>query len=100
MFSKFLHRPALAIVISLLILLMGGLGIISLPISYLLDLIRDRPGLSASLIAVNMFLGGALGATIFAAGTALGGYGTAALLSGAAGVLGAGLLVALERKFR
>ncbi|MFO1175219.1 MAG: MFS transporter [Paracoccaceae bacterium] len=75
-------------------------GIISLPISYLLDLIRDRPGLSASLIAVNMFLGGALGATIFAAGTALGGYGTAALLSGAAGVLGAGLLVALERKFR
>ncbi|QDU98992.1 efflux RND transporter permease subunit [Lignipirellula cremea] len=33
MFSKFLHRPALAIVISLLILLMGGLAIIALPIS-------------------------------------------------------------------
>ncbi|MCA9093424.1 MAG: efflux RND transporter permease subunit, partial [Planctomycetaceae bacterium] len=33
MFSKFLHRPALAIVISLLILLMGGLAILSLPIS-------------------------------------------------------------------
>jgi multidrug efflux pump subunit AcrB len=33
MFSKFLHRPALAIVISLIILLMGGLAILSLPIS-------------------------------------------------------------------
>ena len=33
MFSKFLHRPALAIVISLLILFLGGLAISSLPIS-------------------------------------------------------------------
>lgn len=72
-------------------------GIISLPIGYLLDLIRDRPGLSASLIAVNMFLGGALGAGIFALGTAVGGYPAAALLSGAGGVLGALLLVRLER---
>jgi multidrug efflux pump subunit AcrB len=32
-FTKFLHRPALAIVISLLILFMGGLAISSLPIS-------------------------------------------------------------------
>ncbi|MEZ6054562.1 MAG: efflux RND transporter permease subunit [Planctomycetaceae bacterium] len=33
MFTKFLHRPALAIVISLLILFMGGLAIGTLPIS-------------------------------------------------------------------
>ena len=33
MFAKILHRPALAIVISLLILFMGGLAIITLPIS-------------------------------------------------------------------
>ena len=33
MFHKFLHRPALAIVISLLILFMGGLAIKTLPIS-------------------------------------------------------------------
>ncbi|MCO6045610.1 efflux RND transporter permease subunit [Aeoliella sp. ICT_H6.2] len=32
MFTKFLHRPALAIVISLLILFLGGLGIETLPI--------------------------------------------------------------------
>ena len=33
MFSKILHRPALAIVISLLILFLGGLSIVTLPIS-------------------------------------------------------------------
>ena len=33
MFERFLHRPALSIVISLLILFMGGLAIVSLPIS-------------------------------------------------------------------
>lgn len=73
-------------------------GIISLPISYLLDLIADRPGLSASLIAVNMFFGGALGAGIFALGTALGGYGAAGVLSGLAGVGGAMILVRSERR--
>lgn len=73
-------------------------GIISLPISYLLDLIKDRPGLSASLIAVNMFVGGALGAGVFALGTTLGGYPAAALMSGILGVAGALMLTALERK--
>ena len=33
MFARILHRPALAIVISLLILFMGGLAIVTLPIS-------------------------------------------------------------------
>ena len=73
-------------------------GIISIPISYLLDLISDRPGLSASLIAVNMFLGGAIGAGIFALGTSLQGYPAAAIISGMAGILGAGLLIYLERQ--
>lgn len=72
-------------------------GIISLPISYLLDLIKDRPGISASLIAVNIFLGAALGALFFAIGTSLGGYGTASILGGIGGILGAGGLMYLER---
>lgn len=76
----------------------GAAGIISIPISYLLDLIRDRPGLSASLIAVNMFMGGAIGAGIFALGTMMQGYPAAAILSGVAGVAGAGLLIYLERQ--
>ena len=33
MFSKFLHRPALAIVISLLIVFLGALAINTLPVS-------------------------------------------------------------------
>ena len=33
MFSRFLHRPALAIVISIIILFLGGLSIKTLPIS-------------------------------------------------------------------
>ena len=73
-------------------------GMISLPISYLLDLIRDRPGLSASLIAVNMFAGGALGAGVFWLGTAISGYALAAVISGLGGTAGATLLVALERR--
>ncbi len=73
-------------------------ALVSLPISYLLDLIRDRPGLSASLLSVNMFLGGALGAAVFAIGTRIGGYGVTAILSGLLGVFGAALLYALERR--
>lgn len=73
-------------------------GIISLPIGYLLDLIRDRPGLSASLIAVNVCAGGGIGAFIFAIGTGFGGYGLAAVLSGIAGCGGAVLLIVLEKK--
>ncbi|NHF73281.1 MFS transporter [Paracoccus xiamenensis] len=76
----------------------GAAGIISIPISYLLDLIADRPGLSASLIAVNMFAGGAIGASIFAFGAALQGYPAAAILSGLAGITGAWLLIFLERR--
>lgn len=73
-------------------------GMISLPISYLLDLIRDRPGLSASLIAVNMCAGGGISAVVFAIGTMFGGYGLAAVLSGIAGCGGAALLIFMERK--
>lgn len=73
-------------------------GMVSLPIGYLLGLIRDRPGLSASLLAVNGFAGGALGAAIFAVATQIGTYGTAAILSGVAGCVGAALLLGLERR--
>ena len=73
-------------------------ALVSLPISYLLDLIRDRPGLSASLLSVNMFLGGGLGAGVFALGTEIGGYTATAILSGGIGVIGAGLLMLLERR--
>ncbi|MCB1404665.1 MAG: hypothetical protein KDJ81_18665, partial [Rhodobacteraceae bacterium] len=71
-------------------------AIITLPIPYLLGLIAGRPGLSASLIAVNHFVGAGIGAGIFALGTALGGYQGAAILAGLAGVLGGLLLLVLD----
>ena len=37
MFTKILHRPALAIVISLIILFLGGLSIVTLPFSQFPD---------------------------------------------------------------
>ena len=79
--------------------LLGGVAaaaIITLPIPYLLGLIAGRPGLSASLIAVNHFVGAGIGAGIFALGTALGGYQGAAILAGLAGVLGGLLLLVLD----
>ena len=63
MFSKFLHRPALAIVISLLILLMGGLAIISLPISQFPDVAPPSvvvslsfPGASANILVDSVLV--------------------------------------------
>ncbi|WP_437187296.1 efflux RND transporter permease subunit [Planctomicrobium sp. SH668] len=57
MFTKFLHRPALAIVISLLILFMGGLSILGLPISQFPDVAPPSvivslsfPGASAKIL--------------------------------------------------
>ena len=71
-------------------------AIITLPIPYLLGLIPGRPGLSASLMALNQFLAAGIGAAIFAGGTALGGYPAAAALAGAAGLLGGLLLLTLD----
>lgn len=70
-------------------------AIISLPIPYLLGLIAGRPGLSAALMAINQFAAAGIGAAVFAAGTAMGGYPAAALLGGGAGLAGGLLLFAL-----
>ncbi len=57
MFTKILHRPALAIVISLIILFLGGLSIFTLPISQFPDVAPvvvmvtlDYPGASAKVL--------------------------------------------------
>ncbi|MBI1247827.1 multidrug transporter [bacterium] len=62
MFSKFLHRPALSMVISLIILFMGGLSIFMLPISQFpsvappsVSVSLSFPG-SSALILVNSTL--------------------------------------------
>jgi hypothetical protein len=81
----------------------GGIAaaaLITLPIPYLLGLIAGRPGLSASLMAINQFLGAGIGAAVFAAGTAIGGYPASAALAGLAGLVGGGLVLALDGRRR
>lgn len=71
-------------------------AIISLPITYLQDLIADRPGLGSSLIAVNMFLSAGISAAVFAIGTRIGEYGATSILSAGVGLSGVVLLIALD----
>lgn len=71
-------------------------AIISLPITYLQDLISDRPGLGSSLIAVNIFLSAGLSAGIFAVGTRIGDYSFASILGAIVGSFGIILLFLLE----
>ena len=72
-------------------------ALITLPLGYLQELIADRPGLSASLISLNLFLAGAIAAGLFGLGTGIGGYSTVACLGIASGLGGALALLALER---
>ncbi len=70
--------------------------IISLPITYLQNLIAERPGLGSSLIAVNVCLSAGLGAIVFAIGTRLGDYGFTSIVGAVVGCLGIILLLVLE----
>jgi MFS family permease len=74
----------------------GAAAILSIPITYLQDLIADRPGLGSSLISVNVFVSNGVSASIFAAGTAFTDYSGTALLAAAVGVVSVGLLLFLE----
>jgi len=79
----------------------GGIGaaaIVSQPISYLLGIIHDRPGLSASLIAINMFVAGGIGTALFAIGTSFAGYGTVTIMGAIAGMSGVAVLAKAEHK--
>ncbi|MFM7333409.1 MAG: MFS transporter [Tabrizicola sp.] len=75
----------------------GGAVTLTVPIAYLQDLLADRPGAGASLMAVQRLAGDATAATCFALGTTLAGYGTVALLGVAASLIGATALWAADR---
>jgi SET family sugar efflux transporter-like MFS transporter len=76
----------------------GGAVTLTVPIAYLQDLLADRPGAGASLMALQRLAGDVIAATCFALGTGLAGYGTVALLGVAASLVGAGALWAAERR--
>ncbi|MFZ1662068.1 MAG: hypothetical protein WAT77_08910, partial [Paracoccaceae bacterium] len=71
---------------------------LTLPIAYLQDLMADRPGAGASLIAVQRICGDATYAAAFAIGTALSGYGFAAVLGAMAAVTSGLFLWLLDRR--
>jgi predicted MFS family arabinose efflux permease len=71
-------------------------ALISIPITYIQDLIADRPGLGSSLISVNLFLSGGLSAILFAIGTRFSDYSGTSLLGALAGMIGLGLILYLD----
>jgi SET family sugar efflux transporter-like MFS transporter len=76
----------------------GGAVTLTVPIAYLQDLLADRPGAGASLMALQRLAGDVIAATCFALGTALAGYGAVALLGVTASLVGAAALWAAERR--
>ena len=86
-----------------LLTLLAGFGggiILSLPISYLQDLLAERPGAGGSLMAVQRVISNGIAAVIFALGTWVGGYGFTAALSGFGMVLAAAYYLWLDREGR
>ena len=76
---------------------LGAALILSVPISYLQDLLSQRPGAGGSLLAVNQVAGAACAAGIFAFGTWVGDYVTVALIGSVAAMLAAIALGAIEK---
>ncbi|NHB78069.1 MFS transporter [Rhodobacter calidifons] len=74
----------------------GGAVTLTVPIAYLQDLLADRPGAGASLMALQRLAGDVIAASCFALGTALSGYGMVALLGVAASMAGAAALWAAD----
>ncbi|MGY0195583.1 hypothetical protein ACWA7J_10985 [Leptothrix sp. BB-4] len=72
-----------------------GALIFSLQITYLQDLLHERPGTAGALLAIQKLFGDLLASAVFALGAQFGSFHTTALIGGAVGCLGAlGLLVA------
>lgn len=78
----------------------GAAALISVPITYLQDLIAERPGLGSALISVNIFLSAGLSALLFAAGTALTTYSGTAFVGAISGMAGLALLLFLDGRRR
>lgn len=76
----------------------GGAVTLTVPIAYLQDLLADRPGAGASLMAIQRLAGDVIAATCFAVGTTLSGYGTVALLGVGASLIGAAALWLADRR--
>jgi predicted MFS family arabinose efflux permease len=77
---------------------LGGAAIFALPISYLQDLMVDRPGTGSSLMAVQKVAADLFAAAAFALGTLIGGYAPVALIGAAGALAGAVLIWLADRR--
>ncbi|SFM82492.1 hypothetical protein SAMN05216224_101481 [Thioclava dalianensis] len=76
----------------------GGAVVLTQPMAYLQDLLSNRPGAGASLMALQKLAGDAFSAAMFALGTALAGYELAAASGAIVAVIGAGALWVMDRR--
>jgi MFS transporter, SET family, sugar efflux transporter len=76
----------------------GGAVTLTVPIAYLQDLLADRPGAGASLMAVQRLAGDVIAAVAFALGTLVAGYGAVALLGAVISIVAAMALWASDRR--
>jgi hypothetical protein len=76
----------------------GGAVTLTVPIAYLQDLLADRPGAGASLMAVKRLAGDVIAAFCFAVGTALAGYGLVTAIGVAVSLAGALALWLADRR--
>ena len=71
--------------------------LLTLPITYLQDLLANRPGTGTALMSLQGLIGNGLAAAAFALGTAISGYPMALVLGAATGLAGALVLVWADR---
>jgi predicted MFS family arabinose efflux permease len=76
----------------------GAAAVLSLPISYFQDLLKDRPGLASSLVPVMSFTGSLIGSAGFAFATWVSDYSGTALVIAALCLAGAAGLFWIERR--
>lgn len=76
----------------------GGALVLTLPIAYLQDLLADRPGAGASLMALQKLAGDGVCAASFAFGTWLSGYALAGMIGAVLAVSGATAIWLMDRR--
>ena len=76
----------------------GGAVTLTVPIAYLQDLLAERPGAGASLMAIKRLVGDVIAALCFALGTLVAGYTLVAWLGVLVSLLGAGALWWADRR--
>jgi SET family sugar efflux transporter-like MFS transporter len=76
----------------------GGAITLTVPIAYLQDLLSERPGAGASLMAIKRLVGDVIAALCFALGTIFAGYTLVAWLGVTVSLIGAGALWWADRR--